>query len=333
MQPIHFFQRFSQKENVVTNNTMLLLSRLYQYSPNIFYKYLEEILPDYPNETGVLFRTQVKQQRSVPDAIISQKSFKIVIETKLKASFTLNQLQRHIKDLQQDKSDIKLLLTLSPEEFPSNISAQLSNISVPHKHISFKRLIEDLENLIDIQSDFFMILEDYKNYCYEEELLSHPENLLRAVSVGTTFKDNLRYKLYYEENNYNFSRHTFIGLYKDKEITHIAKIDKIVVVTYHQNEKFSFTSLDAQTITPEEEKNILSAMESAKKYGYNFTQNTHRFFLMEKLYPTNFQKVSVGGMRKAQYFDLQSFSATTTPNKSSLSAKEVANLLKNKTWK
>ena len=30
---IHYFQRYHTKENVSTANTMLLLSRLYQYSP------------------------------------------------------------------------------------------------------------------------------------------------------------------------------------------------------------------------------------------------------------------------------------------------------------
>lgn len=35
---IHYFQRYHQKENVATANTMLLLSRLYSYSPNKFFE-------------------------------------------------------------------------------------------------------------------------------------------------------------------------------------------------------------------------------------------------------------------------------------------------------
>ena len=36
MSSVHYFQRYSQPENVVTNNTLLLLSQLYNYSPKKF---------------------------------------------------------------------------------------------------------------------------------------------------------------------------------------------------------------------------------------------------------------------------------------------------------
>ena len=38
---VHYFQRYSTKENVATANTMLLFSRLYSYSPNKFFDFLK----------------------------------------------------------------------------------------------------------------------------------------------------------------------------------------------------------------------------------------------------------------------------------------------------
>lgn len=38
---IHYFQRYHEKENVATANTMLLLSRLYQYSSDKFFRFLK----------------------------------------------------------------------------------------------------------------------------------------------------------------------------------------------------------------------------------------------------------------------------------------------------
>ena len=35
---VHYFQRYHSKENVATANTMLLLSRLYSYSPEKFFQ-------------------------------------------------------------------------------------------------------------------------------------------------------------------------------------------------------------------------------------------------------------------------------------------------------
>ena len=45
---IHYFQRYYEKENVATANTMLLLSRLYAYSPDKFFRLLksELLAPD-----------------------------------------------------------------------------------------------------------------------------------------------------------------------------------------------------------------------------------------------------------------------------------------------
>lgn len=39
---IHYFQRYHKGEDVATANTMLLLSRLYVYSPNKFFQFLKE---------------------------------------------------------------------------------------------------------------------------------------------------------------------------------------------------------------------------------------------------------------------------------------------------
>ncbi len=49
MSKVHYFQRYSQRENVATNNTLLLISRLYAHEPS----YLEAFLNDLV-ETGAL---------------------------------------------------------------------------------------------------------------------------------------------------------------------------------------------------------------------------------------------------------------------------------------
>lgn len=41
---IHYFQRYYAKENVETANTMLMLSRLYQYSADKFFSMLTNLI-------------------------------------------------------------------------------------------------------------------------------------------------------------------------------------------------------------------------------------------------------------------------------------------------
>ena len=97
MGSIHYFQRYSQKENVLTNNTLLLFSRLYQHSPISFQNFLNDLL-DLDVDAGISFSQQIKGQGSVPDGSLTQTSFRIIVETKLHENFSVGQLKGHLQD-------------------------------------------------------------------------------------------------------------------------------------------------------------------------------------------------------------------------------------------
>ena len=80
---IHYFQRYHKGEDVAIANTMLLLSRLYAYSPNKFFQFLkEQFFGDIVFEPELSFVLQDKSEESVPDATITQPSFKLVVGNK-----------------------------------------------------------------------------------------------------------------------------------------------------------------------------------------------------------------------------------------------------------
>ena len=80
---IHYFQRYHEKENVATANTMLLLSRLYSYSSDKFFRFLKSEYFADSFDPELVFTLQEKSVDSIPDATITQEGFKIVVETKL----------------------------------------------------------------------------------------------------------------------------------------------------------------------------------------------------------------------------------------------------------
>ena len=82
---VHYFQRYKQKENVDTSNTMLMLSRFYEYNPDKFFILLNNLIlkEDETPELSFDLQQSINGNESIPDAIISQKSFKVVVETKL----------------------------------------------------------------------------------------------------------------------------------------------------------------------------------------------------------------------------------------------------------
>lgn len=110
---IHYFQRYHEKENVATANTMLLLSRLYSYSSDKFFRFLKSEFFSDAFEPEIVFNLQEKSVESIPDATITQESFKIVVETKMSDWFYTDQLLRHLKSFRDEK--YKVMITLAPE--------------------------------------------------------------------------------------------------------------------------------------------------------------------------------------------------------------------------
>ena len=96
---VHYFQRYHQKENVDTANTMLLLSRFYSYSPNKFYALLKDLLKDDSFNPELYMNIQEKAEKTVPDAVIAQNGFKIVVEAKTSDWFHTDQLVNHLDAL------------------------------------------------------------------------------------------------------------------------------------------------------------------------------------------------------------------------------------------
>ena len=200
---IHYFQRYHSQENVSTANTMLLFSRLYNHSPSKFYNLLQYILEE--EYEALNFELSIKLQKrskdSVPDAVISQPNFKIIIETKLYNNFGTKQLEHHLSSFQNDGE--KILLTLDPQELKKEKKEEIKNMvktknpNVKHIHLTFEKLIGFIKNIIDSNDDFSDIVEDYENYCYESGLISDMDKKLDIRLCGTTYETNKKLNLYY----------------------------------------------------------------------------------------------------------------------------------------
>ena len=110
MPNIHYFQRYSSHENTVTNNTLQLLARIYDYSPMKASLLLTDLIGESV-EIGIEINQQERGQKSVPDGAIIQRSFKILIETKVDAGIGIDQLLRHTDSFSGETQKILLLLT------------------------------------------------------------------------------------------------------------------------------------------------------------------------------------------------------------------------------
>jgi len=331
---IHYFQRYHSKENVDTANAMLLLSRLYQSSADKFYSFLRtHILPDN-FDPELVFRLQERSENSVPDAVISQESFKIVVETKLHGNFGLNQLVNHLKDF--GTADCKILLTLDPAllegAFKSDIDLavakynQENGTNVVHKHLTFKGLCDAVRTVIDDDDELQDVIDDYEEYCNSSDLIPNDQQKMRMMLAGATIEFNKVHGVYYDRVNRGFSRHAYLGLYNQKSVRAIGKIKAIVAADRidgqieHKTEK--------GTWEPGMEAIINAAMNDAVNYGYNIERG-HRFFFVDKFYDTDFPKTTLYPPRGCRMFNLADIlGCDKLPQ-----PEQIAELLRGKSWK
>lgn len=336
MSSIHYFQRYSQPENVATNNTLLLFSRLYQHSPNKFKGFLNDLLDDTDLQAGVLFNQQEKGSASVPDGIVSQTSFKVIIETKMHQGFSISQLGGHLNNF--GKEEFQILLSLSPLLPDFNLQQQISkevkdyndsnSKTIRYIPTTFQQIVEKFNNIIeDRDYELIDIIDDYEDYCLTSGLITDIEYRMRVVTCGWTLQENFQFNLYYDPATRGYSEHTYLGIYSDKSVRGIGKIENIIVADLLPNGQLHVLK-STKPLTKRQEQNIIAVIPFAfQNNGYQIATG-HKFFCVEQFYETDFSKTTKYPLQGTKFFNLK----TELQIDNLPATEEIAELLKTKTW-
>lgn len=334
---LHYFQRYHGKENVATANTMLLLSRLYQYSSNKFFSLIKGQFNLESFDPEIEFKLQEKNGDSVPDATITQKSFKIVVETKLSDWFYNGQLIKHLNSFEDE--NFKVLVTISSEymekskknEFEKELKKFNSKEDnhVIHINTTFEGLANAIREVID-DSDYEMqeVLDDYLEYCYHDSLITSSDawKIMRMQLAGTTIDFNMRENIYYDNAERGFRAHDYLGLYNRKSVRAVGKI--IAQITAVETNGTLTYELERGELTNERKQKIEEAIKGATDFSYELKSVKHRYFFVDKFYETDFKKTSLYPARGTRIFDLTDvFGTDDLP-----STKEIAEKLKTEIW-
>lgn len=332
---IHYFQRYHSKENVDTSNVMLMLSRLYHYSSTKFFNFLKEFVLPSEAEPELNFVLQEKSEQSIPDATITQHSFKIAVETKLYNQFTIEQLVNHLSTFGNE--EYKVLLTLDPKPMKEELVRKLEKsireynaehgTNIIHCNMTFEMLLDDLKSVID-DRDYEMldVLDDFETYCFEEKLIPDSYKYMLVFAVGATVSDNLELNLYYDLASRNYRNHAYLGLYTKKAVCAIGMIVKTAISEY-VNEEWRIKEETGDSLTENEKNSIRIAIQRSNNYGYNL-KVAHRFYFVEKFYETDYRKNTAYAIQKAKFFDLtEVLHCTTLPD-----VDKIAEKLKHMEW-
>jgi len=339
MSSLHYFQRYSQKENVVTNNTLLLFSRLYAHSTLHFETFLANLMETDAPEVGVRFTQQeAGSKKSVPDGLLEQTSFKVVIETKLHSKPEQKQLVRHLESFGSEHRQV--LLVLTPTQPSPNFRERLATavrdyndergLRIAPVCTTFRQVIHSYRDALAAH-DYEMhdVLTDYEDFCAtfdKGQLLPREDYTMRAVPCGKTLEDNRDFGVYYQPVDRSYRDHKYIGIYKEKRVQYVGEIESIVVADLTED-GLRAAGQDSPLTSEQRDRIEKVALRAREQHGWDITSG-HRFFLVKEFYPTNFHKGSPGGMMAHRYFDLGEVLDTERLP----SIEEIAELLSGKTW-
>lgn len=306
---IHYFQRYHEKENVATANTMLLLSRFYHYSQRLFFEFLSsfEVYDDFQPE--IIFRNQPKGKGSIPDASITQKSFKIVVETKIPGKgYDLDQLKNHLNSFSNE--EYQMLLTIARDKMPQELLNDFNtyalkyngdnNARIKHINTTFEEIAKLIkENLDDRDYEMEKIVSDYESYLNNDGLTQDYDSwkYLRMQLSGETFDFNVKNNVYFDKAERGFRPHDYLGLYKNKSVRAIGRI--IAKVTAEANGTEILYHKETGDLNDDRKKVIKKAIEE-----FDLGLDKYRFFFVDKFFETDFQKDTPGGSMGTKIFDL-----------------------------
>ena len=315
MANIHFFSRYSSQENFATNNTMLLLSRI-----NLIDKlFFEQLLNALTDSSDLFIGPSFSQQngtggKGIPDGIIEQQSFKLVLETKL---FDTNFWGKEDYVTHFNNEQVRVLLTLSRngvnekrrQEFIEKLNLYDADVKAPGKTIyadlTFYSLIETIRKVIIETNtrhklDLEEFIDDYEGYISDAGLLDDANVRMHVAAINSSESDNVDYKLYYNQTHRNERSHRFVGLYRNKEIKYIGETKCIVIPRQNAEGVVQFETLKG--VLTQEMKTRLQLFFDEQGWG---DKGEVKFHMFDELYETHFKKASSYGIMGPRHFYLK----------------------------
>lgn len=329
------FQQYSQGENTVTNNVLLMLSNLYRINPKYYEEFIKGLIDDN-NEYEIIpiFEQQIGNKGDgIIDGCIQIKASKIIIETKLHGLECVGKLIKYAKSFNEHEQNI--LLHLSSRRYAEseikNIKDKLKEIKelegIKFNSVTYQDLVDQLKELASnyiYEQNLQGLNEDFENYCLGMGLMPN-NNRLRVMACGQSYDLNIKHSFYFDLASRGYSDFKFMGIYKWKSVRNIGIVEKVIEADW--DEALGLVIKNNQDVTKEQKERLEIAIKESVRDGWGIATG-HRFFLLKDLTETNFKKESPGGIFRVRYFNLDEILGKVPED-----IKIIAEQLKEKNWK
>lgn len=253
-----------------------------------------------------------------------QESVKVIVETKTGTSFDPDQIRRHLDGLKKVEHGLLILLSPTVEQIPNDV--ELKPDDKPLLPTTFANVIKCAQDcLAKHDEEMKSVVDDFEAFCNKEELLPRDNFMLMVVPCRVNLPELMKYALYYCPTYYTHSQNTrYLGLYENKSIRGIGKIEKRVECTVNMEAG----EVIADGLEEYEKSRILDAAQAAKNNRGCDISHDHRFYICDKIVQTDFRKTSAGGILGHRYLDLRTYLG----NGDLPTVEEIANRLSNTSW-
>lgn len=309
-----------------------MLRHVYRRSPRLLEDVLRALLDEDEIEIGPLFEQQVGATHSIPDAVISQAPLHIYFEAKRGDGLTDDQVERHLRSISEkdhpESSAFLIGLTInnaSGEDAERWSHAALER-GITFAATTYRDLLEALNVVCENDPDLREVLDDYQTFIGGESLLPDQHSKVVALLCGQSWRENIAHGAYFEpaHRNPKWTRAHFIGVYRQKQISHVGRLEAVVVCRQKENELIleceEFGSLTAEHIC-----RIQKIIDAASYYP-DFAADSHRYYLVDRFAATDVRKISSGGMMGHRYLNIAELAKVERVTEDATS-EEVASLI------
>ena len=310
MSRVTYFPRYHSRENVVTNTTLHLFSQINQQSTERLRELLSQLFDGEELPLGISFDQQSRAETSVPDGSIFQESLHIVIETKVDAGVDTDQLIRHCEAFTAGRMGNYLMLLTKrdvPADLFDGVMLKAKEAGVIFKHVTFEKLYGLLDKFaFEHETHLKHVVEDFRVYCSDMDLLPDRRKWLRIVPCGNTVALNEKWDMYYDSSSKGYSRHEYIGIYNQKAVRYVGK----VVAVYDNEDDASggmrLIPVEGAANALFEGRIVQMVADTKAQVGWDVSSEM-RFFCVEKFIPTEFIKISPGGIMGKRLWDVTDY--------------------------
>ena len=336
MAVLNQFQQYSQGENTVTNNVLLMFSNLYEINPKYYEDFIRGLTEDTEQyEVTPRFLQQVNNKgNGIIDGHIQIKPSKIIIETKLHGLEWIEKLIKYVDSF--DPNEYKLLFHLSSNKYQESdmnaIEQKLNEFKelgkIKFYSLTYQDLVDQLKELANSYpyEHYLQRLNDhFENYCAAMGLMPKSNHILRAMACGQSYDLNIKHEFYFDLASRGYSDFNYLGIYKWKTVSQIGHVENMIEADWDSTTGLSIKSSKYPVTKTQEDRLILAIIDSVKE-GWEI-QTNHRFFLLKDFCQTDFQKTSPGGIFRVRFFNLETLIKPFPAN-----IQLVAEKLKDMTW-